>query len=135
MKNRLLRLEGNSLVLIRDTPEKIDSKIKFEINLPQGAVLEKLTIEGKVNNCVQAAMDGENRYVTEVDISNLMDTDRLILDAYMTYLEREKQVDEIHTGLDLEGILSDILESEAGGLDEKSIREYIAIRLKNLPLN
>ena len=132
MKNDILRLKENIITLIGNLPKEIGSHIEFEIKLPKGTALENIFLKGTVVECSQILHDKRNEYLLEISVSSLTELDGEVLQAYIKYLEREKQVDESYTQSDIVNLLEIVQKCREEIVNHKALEEYIHAKIKGL---
>ncbi|MBT6499643.1 MAG: hypothetical protein HOK67_07045 [Deltaproteobacteria bacterium] len=104
MKNNILHLTENNLTLIEYEPKAVGSIIEFEIGLPKGALIDSLALKGTVISSEAVHYDNGGKYIQNIRFLDQSAPDRLILKAYIKYLERNKVIDELVANKKIEGL-------------------------------
>jgi hypothetical protein len=95
MKNRILHLTEDNLTLIEFEPKDTGSVIEFEIGLPEGALIDRLALKGTVIRSEAVTFDNGEQYLHHIRYLDQTASDKLVLSAYIKYLERTKVIDEL----------------------------------------
>ena len=132
MKNNIIQLSEDKVTIIDNAPQSVGASVEILIKFPQGAVMDALTLKGKVSRCEKMKATAEKNYLLELDISDLEPPIKLILQFYIVYLEREKLVDQIHQSLDFNSIFKDILDGKDTCLEDEAKKEFFWAKLNNI---
>ena len=85
----------DTVVFNTDTPKDIGAKMDLEVPLPEDVLLDSFTLNGTITDCRHIRNNGTNVYMLEMSIGGLPEKNRLILDAYIDFLEREATLNKI----------------------------------------
>ncbi|SPD73328.1 hypothetical protein PITCH_A1800014 [uncultured Desulfobacterium sp.] len=95
MNHEIIKLTKNMAVFSADTPISIGTESDLEIALPKDVTLDSFTIKGMITECRHVRNNETSSYLFKMNITELTEKNRLILDAYVDFLEREKILDKI----------------------------------------
>jgi len=97
MMTPMIQLSGNKVTVLTNKPRNIGAKIAVKVRLPNGSLLQSLTLRGAVIRCqpVTVGHDESPRYVVEVTFGDLSPVNRRILEAYIDFVERRNMLKEI----------------------------------------
>ncbi len=126
-EKEIICITQDTVTLYNKSPFKIGSDINVDIELPEEILLDSFQLGGTIRTCNHIQNNGSSGYLMEININNLPTTEKLILKAYVDFLEREKQINEIKIDYDaLENAFTNFgqqlnqLMAEASFLLEKS---------------
>ncbi|MBU3917525.1 hypothetical protein KKA14_18485 [bacterium] len=132
MINSIVRLMEDNLTLITSEPEEIGVTTDFEIKLPKDVILDSLSLRGKVTKRARLSNDQGAYYLMEISVLDLTETNRLILLAYIKYLEREKQLDDLFTHFNLKSVMENVLKCRDEFIEYKALEEFINAKIKDV---
>lgn len=95
MKKEIIRLTNDFVVFSAEKPKEIGTEANLDIRLPQDTDLDSFSVRGTITDCRHVLDNGNSRYVIEMNIGELPEKNRMILDAYVNFLEREKVLDKM----------------------------------------
>ena len=95
MDHEIIKLTKNSVVFSAATPMEIGAESELEIPLPKDVNLDFFTVTGTITDCRHISNKMTNSYLFEMDITDLPKKERVILDAYVDFLEREEMLNRI----------------------------------------
>ena len=95
MKEEIIKLTKDTVVFNTETPKDIGEKMDLEVPLPEDVLLDSFTLNGTITDCRHIRNNGTNVYMLEMSIGGLPEKNRLILDAYIDFLEREATLNKI----------------------------------------
>ena len=95
MKEEIIKLTKDIVVFSTETPKDIGAKMDLEVPLPRDVHLDSFTLNGTITDCRHIRNNGTNVYMLEMSIRGLPEKNKLILDAYIDFLEREEIFNKI----------------------------------------
>lgn len=129
MQSNIIEIGADKIVVISEEALRVGSVIDFDIIFPKGAAIDRLNLNGVVENCCQTSSN-DARYRIEVSISITDPSKQLILESFRKYLDREKQIGEMRNNLDLAGITEGILEWGEETYRFNAATEYIRAKIR-----
>jgi len=109
MNYEIIKLTKNNVKFSSDKPRSIGTESELEIALPKDANLDSFTIKGTITDCRHVRNNGASSYLFDMNISELSEKNRLILDAYVDFLERENILAKIRNdNQELQNALSNL---------------------------
>lgn len=96
----LIDLTEETATILYDESQEQGSVVEFEIEMPEGVLLDSFTLNGVVTKSDYIRNNGSSGYLTELKIGDLSIEKRKILDAYVAFLKQEKELDKIHIDYD-----------------------------------
>lgn len=109
MNHEIIKLTKDKVVFSADTPITIGTESDLEIALPKDVNLNSFTIKGMITDCRHVRNNGNSSYLFKMNITELTEKNRLILDTYVDFLEREEILDKIRKdNLELQNALSNL---------------------------
>lgn len=109
MKQEIIKLSKSTVVFSTERPREIGEKMDLEIDLPKDSQLAFLTLTGTVTDLRHIRNNGTSVYELEMLIGDLPQTNSLILDTYIDFLEREKRLNRIRTyNIELQNALNNL---------------------------
>lgn len=98
----MIKLTANTVILHTDTPKDVGSRMVIEVKLPEGVLLKSFTINGTITGCEPIKHNGSKAYMLEMKIGDMSQVNKRILEAYVDFLVRGKQLSGIR--IDIEGL-------------------------------
>ncbi len=95
MKREFVKFADNTLTVTSEIPRDVGSEIDYELRMPEGILLKALKLKGIVTQCRYMHKNSSNSYLLYMNISNISEKNRLILEAYMDFLKREEELDSV----------------------------------------
>jgi len=94
MMTQLIKLTGNTVTLLSNTPKNIGREIDLKVRLPQGTLLKSFTLRGTIIRCQPVTVSGDESpgYVLEVKLGDISPMNKNILDAYVDFIERRSML-------------------------------------------
>ncbi len=136
MKNNILRLTENGLILIEDKEaQEVGSIITVEIRLPKDTLIDKLSLKGEVIKSEIIDSNNGKRRLHEVVFVDLTDTDSQILNAYILFLERERKLDNLFRDMDFKGIVKSVRECKEEIIERLALVEFSQAKEKDVPFH
>ncbi len=89
MTGDFLGFNGNTLTFRSTEQKEAGDEIDYNLCMPEGILLRRLTLNGIVENCRYVHGRGGAGYVLVMNVHNMTAEKQLILNAYMEYLKRE----------------------------------------------
>jgi hypothetical protein len=126
MKEEIIRLTKDTVVFSTEMPKDIGVKMDIEVPLPEDVHLDSFTLNGTITDCRHIRNNGTNVYMLEMSIGGLPEKNRLILDAYIDFLEREEILNKIKMdNMELQNALTNLGEklTQLISLSELLMRE------------
>jgi len=113
MTTQLIKLTGNKVALLTNTPKDTGTKIDLKVRLPKGSLLKSFTLSGTIVRCqpVTVSNDESPGYVLEVKLGDISPMNKNILDAYVDFIERRNMLKGVKVDFKaLEDVISDFRE-------------------------
>ena len=110
MMTQLIKLTGDTVTLLSNTPKNIGTEIDLKLRLPKGTLLKCFTLSGSIIRCqpVTVSDDKSPGYVLEVKLGDISPMNKNILDAYVDFIERRNMLKGIKVDFKaLEDVMSD----------------------------
>ena len=108
MITQLIKLTGNTVTLLTNTPKNIGTEIDLEVKLPEGILLESFGLRGTIVRCQSVSHNESPGYVLEVKLGDISPMNKNILDAYVDFIERRNMLKGIKVDFKaLEDVMSD----------------------------
>ncbi len=95
MKREILRLTSDFVVFMTEQSQKVGTETNLEIELPKDIDLECVPVSGTVTDCRHVLYNGCSRYLIKMNIGDMTKQNRMILDAYIDFLKREKALEKM----------------------------------------
>ena len=94
MMTQLIKLTGDTVTLLSNTPKNIGTEIDLKLRLPKGTLLKCFTLSGSIIRCqpVTVSDDKSPGYVLEVKLGDISPMNKNILDAYVDFIERRNML-------------------------------------------
>ncbi len=132
MKGSILRITEKGLILIEDEPQETGSVIEFDIRLPQDALIDNLPLKGTIIKSEAVEHHSGIKYLHEIEFLGLAVSDKLILKAYIKFLEREKLIDELYTHGDLKSLTENLKECNEEIIERLALLEFTYAKTKKI---
>ncbi len=94
-EKEIICITQDTVTLYNKAPFEIGSGINVDIKLPKEILLDSFQLDGTIKSCNLIQNNGSSGYLMEISINDLPTTEKQILKAYIDFLEREKQINEI----------------------------------------
>jgi hypothetical protein len=139
MITQMIKLTGNTVTLLTNTPKNIGTKIDLKVRLPKGSLLESFILSGKIIRCrpVTVKNDELPGYVLEVKLGDISPMNKNILDAYVDFIERRNMLKGIKVDFKaLENVMSDFREKltqlrETSELLRNNVKATLELLIRN----
>jgi hypothetical protein len=139
MMTQMIKLTGNKVTLLTNTPKNIGTKIDLKIKLPKGTLLKCFTLSGTIIRCqpVTVSNDESPGYVLEVKLGDISPMNKNILDAYVDFIERRNMLKGVKVDFKaLEDVMSDFREKltelgETSELLRNNVKGTLELLMRN----
>ncbi len=95
IQKEILDITESTVTLHNETPVEVGTDISVEIKLPEEILLDSFNLEGSIKACRHMQNNGSTGYLLEMSIGDIPLSTKKILEAYIDFLKREKQLNEI----------------------------------------
>ncbi len=95
MKREIIKFVDNTLTVTSEIIRDVGSEIDYELRMPEGTLLKALMLRCIVTQCRYMHSNGANSYLLEMNINNMSEKNRLILEAYMDFIKTEEKLDSV----------------------------------------
>ncbi len=98
----MIKLSANTATLHADAPKDVGSIMAVEVKLPEGVLLESFVLNGTISGCEPGRHNGSKAYILEMKIGRLSPVNKMVLKAYVDFLEREEMLKGVR--IDMKGL-------------------------------
>ncbi len=95
MKREIIKFVDNTLTVTSEIIRDVGSEIDYELRMPEGILLKTLILKCIITQCRYMHSNGSNSYLLEMNINNMSEKNRLILEAYMDFIKTEEKLDSV----------------------------------------
>ncbi len=95
MKEQIIKITRDKVVFRTETHKEIGNRTEVEIELPKGINMATFSVNGIITDCRPVQDRVNSTYLVEMRLDEPSEQNRLILDAYVDFLEKEVLLEQI----------------------------------------
>jgi len=108
MNSNIIQLSNSKVTLIDIAPRVKGTSIILNIDLPRGAILDHFPLNVTVTECEKIRINGNECYLLEMTIGEILEENRQILQGYLEYINRDHTINLITGDLEFSTILQTV---------------------------